>query len=103
MYLMILGAPGSGKGTQGKLLAQRLGLPQISTGDLIRAAMKDGTPLGVQAKAYYDKGLLVPDEVIFGLIQQILDSPPAKKGVVRSVQGTGKIEDIQQRLVEVAK
>lgn len=82
MYLMILGAPGSGKGTQGKLLAQHLGVPQVSTGDLIRAAMKAGTPLGVQARGYYDKGLLVPDELIFGLIQEILDSPPAAKGVL---------------------
>jgi len=82
MYLMILGAPGSGKGTQGKLLAQKLGVPQVSTGDLIRAAMKSGTPLGVQATAYYDKGLLVPDAIIYGLIQEILDSPPAAKGVL---------------------
>ena len=80
--VMILGAPGSGKGTQGKLLAQHLGIPQVSTGDLIRAAMKQGTPLGVQAKGYYDQGLLVPDELIFGLIQEILDSPPAAKGVL---------------------
>ncbi len=80
--VMILGAPGSGKGTQGKILAQALGIPQVSTGDLIRAAMKSGTPLGVQAKSYYDKGLLVPDELIFGLIQEILDSPPAKAGVL---------------------
>lgn len=83
MYnVMILGAPGSGKGTQGKLLAAHLGIPQVSTGDLIRAAMKDGTPLGVKAKGYYDKGALVPDELIFGLIQEILDSPPAAKGVL---------------------
>ena len=82
MYLMILGAPGSGKGTQGKLLAEHLGVPQVSTGDLIRAAMKQGTPLGVKAKGYYDQGLLVPDEVIFGLIQEILDSPAAAKGVL---------------------
>ena len=80
--VMILGAPGSGKGTQGKILAQGLGIPQVSTGDLIRAAMKQGTPLGVQAKGYYDKGLLVPDELIFGLIQEILDSEPARKGVL---------------------
>lgn len=82
MYLMILGAPGSGKGTQGKLLAEHLGVPQVSTGDLIRAAMKQGTPLGGKAKGYYDQGLLVPDEVIFGLIQEILDSPAAVKGVL---------------------
>ena len=82
MYLMILGAPGSGKGTQGKILAQHLGIPQVSTGDLLRAAMKAGTPLGMQAKGYYDQGLLVPDELIFGLIQEILDSPAAAKGVL---------------------
>ena len=83
MYnVMILGAPGSGKGTQGKILAGNLGIPQVSTGDLIRAAMANQTPLGVKAKAYYDKGLLVPDELIFGLIQEILDSPPAQKGVL---------------------
>ena len=79
---MILGAPGSGKGTQGKILADHLGIPQVSTGDLIRAAMKQGTPLGLKAKGFYDQGLLVPDELIFGLIQEILDSPPATRGVL---------------------
>jgi len=79
---MILGAPGSGKGTQGKLLAIHLGIPQVSTGDLLRAAVKQGTALGVKAQGYMDQGLLVPDEVIFGLIQEILDSPPAAKGVL---------------------
>lgn len=79
---MILGAPGSGKGTQGKLLADHLAIPQVSTGDLIRAAMKQGTPLGLKAKGFYDQGLLVPDELIFGLIQEILDSPPAARGVL---------------------
>ncbi|HWO88119.1 MAG TPA: adenylate kinase [Gemmatimonadales bacterium] len=82
MDVIILGAPGSGKGTQGKLLAQHLGIPQISTGDLIRAAMKDSTPLGVKAKVYYDQGLLVPDEIIFGLIDEILSSAAAAKGVL---------------------
>jgi adenylate kinase len=80
--VMILGAPGSGKGTQGKLLAGSLGIPQVSTGDLIRAAMKAGTPLGLKAKGFYDQGALVPDELIFGLIQEILDSPPARPGVL---------------------
>ncbi len=83
MYnVMILGAPGSGKGTQGKLLSQRLGIPQVSTGDLLRAAVKQGTPLGLKAKGYMDQGLLVPDDVIFGLIQEILDSPAARPGVL---------------------
>lgn len=82
MDVIFLGAPGSGKGTQGKLLAQHLGIPQISTGDLIRAAMKDMTPLGAQAKAYYDRGLLVPDEIILGLIEEILGSREAAAGVL---------------------
>ena len=80
--VMILGAPGSGKGTQGKVLAEHLAIPQVSTGDLIRAAMKQGTPLGLKARGFYDQGLLVPDELIFGLIQEILDSPPAARGVL---------------------
>lgn len=82
MYVMILGAPGSGKGTQGKVLAGFLGIPQVSTGDLLRAAVKAGTPLGLQAKGYMDKGLLVPDEVIIGLIREILDSDAGKQGVL---------------------
>ena len=60
MFILILGAPGSGKGTQGRILAERLGLPKITTGDIIRAAMKDGTPLGLEAKKFYDEGKLVP-------------------------------------------
>jgi adenylate kinase len=80
--VMILGAPGSGKGTQGKLLAEHLRIPQVSTGELLRAAVKAKTALGTKAKGFMDKGLLVPDEIIFGLIQEILDSPPAKGGVL---------------------
>ncbi|MBI1722565.1 MAG: adenylate kinase [Gemmatimonadetes bacterium] len=82
MYLMILGAPGSGKGTQGKLLADHLGIPQVSTGELLRAAVKNGTPLGRQAKGFMDQGLLVPDDVILGLIREILDSAEAQRGVL---------------------
>jgi adenylate kinase len=82
MFVMILGAPGSGKGTQGKLLAGHLGIPQVSTGDLLRAAVKAGTPLGVQAKGFMDQGLLVPDAVILGLIREILASETAKGGVL---------------------
>ena len=82
MFILILGAPGSGKGTQGKLLAERLGLPKITTGDLIRAAMRDGTPLGVEAKKYYDEGKLVPDSVVLGMIKDELDRPEAKEGAI---------------------
>jgi len=82
MYLMILGAPGSGKGTQGKLLAEFLEVPEVSTGELLRAAVKQGTPLGREAKRYMDQGNLVPDDVVLGLIREILDSRAAARGVM---------------------
>ena len=81
MYLMILGAPGSGKGTQGKLLAEHLKVPEVSTGELLRAAAKQGTALGKQAKTFMDRGELVPDDVILGLIREILDAG-AKRGMM---------------------
>ena len=82
MFILLLGAPGSGKGTQGKLLAERLGVPKIATGDLIRAAIKGGTPLGTEARKFYDAGKLVPDAVIMGLIQEQLAKPEAKEGAI---------------------
>ena len=82
MYLMILGAPGSGKGTQGKLLAEYLKVPEVSTGELLRAAVKQGTVLGKEAKKYMDQGNLVPDVVVLGLIKEILDSKQAERGVM---------------------
>lgn len=82
MFILILGAPGSGKGTQGKILAERLGLPKITTGDLIRNAMKDGTPLGLDAKKYYDEGKLVPDSIILNMIKEELARPEAKNGAI---------------------
>ena len=84
MYLMILGAPGSGKGTQGKLLAEHLAVPEVSTGELLRAAVKQGTALGKQAKTFMDRGELVPDDVILGLIREILDAG-AKRGMMMDV------------------
>jgi len=82
VFILILGAPGSGKGTQGRILAERLGLPKITTGDLIRAAMKEGTPLGIEATKYYDQGVLVPDSVVLGMIKDELDRPDAKNGAI---------------------
>lgn len=82
MFILILGAPGSGKGTQGKILAERLGLPKITTGDLLRAAMRDGTPLGMEAKKYYEAGKLVPDGVVLGMIKDELARPEAKDGAI---------------------
>jgi adenylate kinase len=82
MFLMILGAPGSGKGTQGKLLAEHLKVPEVSTGELLRGAVKQGTALGKEAKKYMDQGNLVPDDVVLGLIKEILDSKQAERGVM---------------------
>jgi adenylate kinase len=82
VFILMLGAPGSGKGTQGNVLAERLGLPKITTGDLIRMAMKDGTPLGLEAKKYYDDGKLVPDSIILGMIKDELARPEAKEGAI---------------------
>jgi len=72
MNLLLLGAPGAGKGTQGALIAERYGIPKISTGDLLREAVREGTPLGQKAKSYMDAGELVPDEVMLGLIREVL-------------------------------
>jgi adenylate kinase len=80
VFILLLGAPGAGKGTQGALLASRLGIPKITTGDLLRAAVGAGTPLGREAKRYMDQGKLVPDSVILGLIKDQLAA--AKEGAV---------------------
>lgn len=82
MQIIVLGAPGSGKGTQGALLADRVGVPKIATGDLLRAAVRDGTSLGVEARSFMDRGLLVPDEIVLGLIEEVLRSPEAQDGVI---------------------
>jgi adenylate kinase len=80
MRIILLGPPGAGKGTQAKLLVARLGVPQISTGDMLRAAVKDGTPLGREAKAFMDRGALVPDQVIVGLVRERLQAPDCGRG-----------------------
>ncbi len=70
MNLILLGAPGAGKGTQAEILCKKLNIPSISTGNILRAAIKDGTPTGIQAKSYIDAGQLVPDEVIIGILNE---------------------------------
>lgn len=82
MRVILLGRPGAGKGTQAKLLAEDFGVPQISTGDLLRAAVEEKTPLGERAKAYMDQGLLVPDEVILGLIEERLARSDCQEGYI---------------------
>jgi len=82
MRLVLLGAPGSGKGTQAKLLVEKLNIPQISTGDLLRAAVEAQTPLGRQAKTIMDAGQLVPNDLVLGMIRERLSSPDALNGFI---------------------
>jgi adenylate kinase len=82
MNLILLGPPGVGKGTQAKLLIDRFGIPQISTGDILRAAVKELTPMGVKAKGYMDAGALVPDEVVIGIVEERLAQPDCAPGFI---------------------
>jgi adenylate kinase len=80
MRLVLLGPPGAGKGTQGQYLTERLGIPKISTGDMLRDAAEDGTELGREAKSFTDQGRLVPDELILALVRKRLEEPDAAEG-----------------------
>jgi len=82
MRIVLLGAPGAGKGTQAKKLIEKYGMPQISTGDLLRAAVAAGTPLGKEAKSFMDKGELVPDRVVLGMVEERLKQDDCKKGYI---------------------
>lgn len=82
MKLILLGAPGAGKGTQAKKIVAEFGIPQISTGDILRKAVADGTPLGTEAKKYMEAGKLVPDEVIIGLMKDRLQEDDCKDGFI---------------------
>ncbi|MBM4194536.1 MAG: adenylate kinase [Gemmatimonadetes bacterium] len=99
MLVVLLGPPGCGKGTQGERLAEALGVPRISTGDVIRSAMKAGTPLGLEAKAFYDRGDLVPDSLIMQIIREVLAAPEQARGaildgVVRTVPQAEGLSDV---------
>ncbi|QXL85194.1 adenylate kinase [Comamonas sp. NLF-1-9] len=80
MKLILLGAPGAGKGTQAAFICKQFGIPQISTGDMLRAAVKAGTPLGLQAKAVMDAGQLVSDDIIIGLVKERIAEPDCAQG-----------------------
>ena len=82
MRLILLGPPGAGKGTQAEILIKKLDVPQISTGDILRAAVKNGTPVGLKAKAYMDAGDLVPDDVIIGVVKERLTADDCKNGYI---------------------
>lgn len=98
MRLILLGPPGSGKGTQANLLQEKFGIPKISTGDILRAAVKDNTALGKQAKSFMDKGELVPDEVVIGLIKERIVEPDCEAGYIldgfpRTIVQAEKLEE----------
>lgn len=82
MNIMLFGAPGAGKGTQAKYIIEKYGIPQISTGDILRAAVKEGTPMGLEAKACMEAGKLVSDEIIIGIIKDRLAKEDCKKGFI---------------------
>ncbi len=82
MKLIMLGAPGAGKGTQAAILSEKLSIPTISTGNILRAAVKNGTPVGLQAKSYMDAGKLVPDEVIIGIVAERLAEADCQNGYI---------------------
>jgi adenylate kinase len=80
MNIILLGPPGAGKGTQAKMLVEQYQIPQISTGDILRGAVKEGTQLGKEAKSYMDKGELVPDSVVIGIVEERIKEPDCAKG-----------------------
>ena len=103
MRIVLLGAPGSGKGTQAALLVEELGLPHISTGELLRGAVTAGTELGMQAKAVMDRGELVSDHIMLGLIEERLSQADAGKGFIldgypRNLAQAGALDDLLNRL-----
>ena len=103
MRLILLGAPASGKGTQAAVLCEKFGVPKVSTGDMLRAALKDGTPLGKEAAGYMNKGSLVPDSVVIGLVEERLQLPDAKPGFIldgfpRTVPQADALDELLKRL-----
>jgi adenylate kinase len=100
--LILLGPPGAGKGTQAKALIEKWGIPQISTGDMLRDARKAGTPLGLQAQEYMNRGALVPDSVVIGLVDERLQKPDTAAGFLldgfpRTVPQAEALDDLLQR------
>jgi adenylate kinase len=105
MIIVLLGPPGAGKGTQADKLAARLGIPKIATGDVLRAAVRDGTKRGLEAKAYMDRGDLVPDSVILGILQDVMTSPATEKGAILdgAVRTVPQAEGLGITLAEIGK
>lgn len=103
MNLVLMGLPGAGKGTQAEKIVEKYGIPHISTGDMFRAAMKEGTSLGLKAKSYMDKGELVPDDVTIGIVRERLGKADCEKGFLldgfpRTVAQAEALEEILDEL-----
>jgi len=103
MNLVLLGAPGAGKGTQAKLIMKKYSIPQISTGDILREAVRGNTQLGLKAQEYMNKGLLVPDEVVIGIIEERLKGQDCKKGFIldgfpRTIPQAESLDEVMSRL-----
>ena len=105
MIVVLLGPPGAGKGTQGEKIAERLGIPKIATGDVLRAAVRDGTEQGLAAKGYMDRGDLVPDSVILGIMKDVFSSPAAAKGAILDgvVRTVPQAEGLMNMLAELGR
>ena len=105
MKLILLGPPGAGKGTQAKMLTEKFSIPQISTGDILRAAVKDGTPMGQKAKEYMDAGGLVPDEVVVGIVRDRLQDADCSNGFILDgfPRTVGQADALHSSLQEMGK
>ncbi|WP_211749534.1 adenylate kinase [Paenibacillus sp. Marseille-Q4541] len=103
MNILFMGPPGAGKGTQAEAIVNEFGIPHISTGDAFRLAIKQGTPIGMKAKEYMDQGLLVPDDVTIGIVEERLQQPDCKKGFLldgfpRTISQAEALDGILERL-----
>ncbi len=103
MHIILMGPPGAGKGTQAEMLAKEYSIPHISTGDIFRNAIKEGTEMGTKAKEYMDKGALVPDEIVVGIMKERLQKPDCQEGVLldgfpRTVEQAEALDEVLQEL-----
>jgi len=105
MVIVLLGPPGAGKGTQGERLAAALGIPKLATGDVLRAAVREGTPLGREAQGFMNRGDLVPDTVILGIMKEALANPETANGVILDgvVRTVPQAEGLERGLEELGR